>query len=118
MSSKKRPEIVRCLEQQISFPIHSIQPSNANPMFLEKRAYLGNSGKVYPDAFTDRVSLRSAEQNHCAILLENEFIQLMILAEIGGRIHAGLDKTNQHDFFCRQHVIKPALVGLPGPVDL
>ena len=39
----------------------------------------------------------------------------MILPEIGGRIHVGQDKTNGYDFFYRQNVIKPALVGLAGP---
>src|SRR5579871_5445187 len=35
--------------------------------------------------------------------------------EIGGRIHIGLDKTNNYEFFSRQNVIKPALLGLAGP---
>ena len=39
----------------------------------------------------------------------------MILPELGGRIHIGLDRTNGYDFFYRQNVIKPALVGLLGP---
>ncbi len=39
----------------------------------------------------------------------------MILPEIGGRIHVGRDRTNNYDFFYRQNVIKPALVGLLGP---
>ncbi len=39
----------------------------------------------------------------------------MVLPEIGGRIHIGLDKTNGYNFFYRQNVIKPALVGLAGP---
>ena len=39
----------------------------------------------------------------------------MILPEIGGRIHVGLDKRTGYDFFYRQNVIKPALVGLAGP---
>ncbi len=50
-----------------------------------------------------------------ALHIENEFLRVMILPEIGGRIHAGLDKTNGYDFFYRQNVIKPALVGLAGP---
>lgn len=84
-------------------------------MFLEKRVYQGSSGKVYPNPFTDRVALNKEEKSWRAIFLENEFVQLMILPEIGGRIHAGTDKTNQYEFFYRQHVIKPALVGLLGP---
>ena len=84
-------------------------------MFLEKRVYQGSSGKVYPNAFTDRVGNEKKDKNYKAIFLENEFLKLMILPEIGGRIHAGLDKTNQYEFFYHQHVIKPALVGLLGP---
>jgi tetratricopeptide (TPR) repeat protein len=84
-------------------------------MFLEKRVYQGSSGKVYPNPFTDRVALEKVDVSYRAITLENEYIQLVILPEIGGRIFTGLDKTNHYDFFYRQHVIKPALVGLLGP---
>jgi tetratricopeptide (TPR) repeat protein len=84
-------------------------------MFLEKRVYQGSSGRVYPNTFTDKVALEKQDQTYRAIMLENEYVQLMILPQIGGRIHAGLDKTNGYDFFYRLHVIKPALVGLLGP---
>jgi len=106
---------VRCWEQQVVIPTYPVQQPDPNPMFLEKRVYQGSSGKVYPNPFTDRVSLEKVDASYRVIYLENEFIQLMILPEIGGRIHAGLDKTNQYDFFYRQNVIKPALVGLLGP---
>ncbi len=84
-------------------------------MFLEKRVYQGSSGCVYPNPFTDRVALEKVGKSYRAIFLENEYIQLMLLPELGGRIHAGRDKTNGYDFFYRQNVIKPALVGLLGP---
>ena len=106
---------VQCWEQQVVIPTYPVQEADPNPMFLEKRVYQGSTGKVYPNPFTDSVSLEKVDKSYKAIMLENEYIQLMILPEIGGRIHAGLDKTNQYDFFYRQHVIKPALVGLLGP---
>jgi tetratricopeptide (TPR) repeat protein len=84
-------------------------------MFLEKRVYQGSTGKVYPLPFYDRISEQKAHKNWDAVYLENEFISVMILPQIGGRIHAGTDKTNGYDFFYRQNVIKPALVGLAGP---
>jgi tetratricopeptide (TPR) repeat protein len=84
-------------------------------MFLDKRVYQGSSGKVYPNPFTDRVSDVKEDKAYQAVYLENEYIRLMMLPEIGGRIHAGQDKTNGYDFFYRQNVIKPALVGLLGP---
>ena len=39
----------------------------------------------------------------------------MVLPELGGRIHVGHDSRNGYDFFYRNNVIKPALVGLAGP---
>ena len=106
---------VRCWEEQVTIPTYPVQDADPNPMFLEKRVYQGSSGKVYPNPFTDRVALEKEDVSYKAVFLENEFIQLMILPEIGGRIHTGLDKTNRYDFFYRQNVIKPALVGLLGP---
>ena len=106
---------VRCWEEQVTIPTYPVQEADPNPMFLEKRVYQGSSGKVYPNPFTDRVAFEKVDASYKAVFLENEFIQLMILPKLGGRIHAGLDKTNQYDFFYRQNVIKPALVGLLGP---
>jgi tetratricopeptide (TPR) repeat protein len=86
-----------------------------NPLFLEKRVYQGSSGKVYPLPVIDRVATSSCLHSWQAVHLENEYLRLMILPKIGGRIHVGYDKINGYDFFYRQNVIKPALVGLAGP---
>jgi tetratricopeptide (TPR) repeat protein len=108
-------QAVTCVEQQVIIPTYPVQDADPNPMFFEKRVYQGSSGKVYPIPFTDRVAQEKVDKSYRAIVLENEYIQLMLLPEIGGRIYSGLDKTNKYDFFYRQHVIKPALVGLAGP---
>ena len=89
--------------------------ADRNPMFLERRVYQGSSGKIYPLPFIDRIASEPVEHAWQAVHLENEYIRVMILPEIGGRIHVGFDKTNGYDFFYRQNVIKPALVGLAGP---
>ena len=115
MNKPREAEPVRCWEHHVVIPTYPVQQADLNPMFLEKRVYQGSTGKVYPNPFTDRVALEKVDASYRAITLENEFIQLMILPEIGGRIFTGLDKTNQYDFFYRQSVIKPALVGLLGP---
>ena len=115
MSGAKQFKGVRCTEEVVVIPTYPVQQPDANPMFFEGRVYQGSSGKVYPNPFTDRVSLEKKDTAYRAVFLENEYIQLMILPDIGGRIHTGLDKTNQYDFFYRQNVIKPALVGLLGP---
>ncbi len=102
-------------EERVVIPTYPAPPADRNPMFLDKRVYQGSSGKVYPNPFTDRVVDEKKDKAYQGVFLENEFVRLMILPEIGGRIHIGQDKTNGYDFFYRQNVIKPALVGLLGP---
>ncbi|MCB0911700.1 MAG: DUF5107 domain-containing protein [Propionibacteriaceae bacterium] len=85
------------------------------PMYLDQRVYQGSSGKVYPLPFIEHVADTATMQAWQAVHLENEFVRLVVLPEIGGRIHIGYDKSTDYDFFYRNNVIKPALVGLAGP---
>ena len=84
-------------------------------MFLEKRVYQGSSGAVYPLPVIDRISDEKTLRRYDAVFLENEFLKIMILPELGGRVQMALDKTNQYHFIYYNRVIKPALVGLAGP---
>ncbi len=84
-------------------------------MFFEHRVYQGSSGRVYPIPFIDRIESEPQPRAWDAIHLENRWLRLVILPELGGRIHIGYDKSADYDFFYRNNVIKPALVGLAGP---
>jgi tetratricopeptide (TPR) repeat protein len=106
---------VKAWRQPVVLRSYLPHPPDRNPMFLETRVYQGSSGRVYPIPFVDRVAETPIEQSWHAVHIENAYLRLMILPQIGGRIHVGLDKTNGYDFFYRQNVIKPALVGLAGP---
>ncbi len=107
--------VVKAWQEPVAIPSYLPEAPDKNPMFLENRVYQGSSGRVYPLPFTSRIATEKVSRAWQAAHLENEFIRVMILPEIGGRIHVGLDKTNGYDFFYRQNVIKPALVGLAGP---
>lgn len=85
------------------------------PMYLDRRVYQGSSGRVYPVPFTEQVADEGRMHRWQAVHLENEYLRLVVLPELGGRIHIGYDKVNDYDFFYRNNVIKPALVGLAGP---
>jgi tetratricopeptide (TPR) repeat protein len=102
-------------DESVAIVSYLPEQPDPNPMFLTKRVYQGSSGDVYPLPFIDRIATSPVDRSWKAIHLENRYLRLMVLPEIGGRIHIGLDKTNGYDFFYRQNVIKPALVGLAGP---
>lgn len=106
---------VRSRIEKVVIPTYEPHLPDPNPMFLEKRVYQGSSGRVYPLPFIDRIAEKKTDREWTAVYLENEYLEVMLLPEIGGRIHAVKDKTNGYDIFYRQSVIKPALVGLAGP---
>ena len=106
---------VEVRREKVVLPTYDPEPPDRNPMFLEKRVYQGSSGRVYPLPFTDRIAETPKPRTWEAVYIENEFVCVMILPELGGRVHRAQDKTNGFDFIYYQPVIKPALVGLAGP---
>lgn len=106
---------VKIWEEEVVIPTYEIGKADKNPMFLEKRVYQGSSGKIYPYPTTEKISRKKTDKIYHAVYLENEYLKIMILPELGGRVQRAYDKTNGYDFVYYNHVIKPALVGLTGP---
>lgn len=50
--------------------------------------------QVYPLPFIDRISEDKADRAWDAVWLENEYVRLAVLTQLGGRIHVGQDRTN------------------------
>jgi len=99
----------------ITIPTYEVGKPEKNPMFLEKRVYQGSSGVVYPYPVIEKIKDEKVDREYLAIWLENEYIKVMILPELGGRVQMAYDKIRERHFVYYNHVIKPALVGLAGP---
>lgn len=106
---------VKAWAESVIIPTYRIGEPDKNPMFLEKRVYQGSSGVVYPHPVVERVFDEKYDKEYTAAFLENRYLKIMILPEIGGRVQMALDKTNDYHFVYYNRVIKPALVGLTGP---
>lgn len=105
---------VRIWEQDIVIPTYPIGPAEPNPMFYFGRVYQGARGAIYPYPLYDKLTDRKEDKTYKAVYLENEYVKICVLPELGGRIFEAVDKTNNYDFFYRQHVIKPSLIGMLG----
>jgi tetratricopeptide (TPR) repeat protein len=105
---------VSAREELVSIPTYPVREADNNPIFYYGRGYQGAKGRVYPYPLLDKLSDIPQPKNYHAIILENSYIELMILPEIGGRIFSAKDKTNGYDFLYRQSVIKPVLIGMVG----
>lgn len=106
---------VKVWEEDILLPTYGIGQPEKNPMFLEKRVYQGSSGVVYPYPVIEKIEDTCQDKSYHAVYLENEYIRVMILPELGGRVQMAYDKLKERHFIYYNHVIKPALVGLTGP---
>jgi tetratricopeptide (TPR) repeat protein len=105
---------VRVWEEPLVIPTYVPGPPDPNPMFYFGRTYQGAKGAVYPYPLYDKLTDRQEDRTYKALYLENEYLKICVLPELGGRIFSAVDKTNGYDFFYRQTVIKPALIGMLG----
>lgn len=101
--------------EPMHIPTYAPYAANTLPFFLEKKAYQGATGRVYPVPYTDRLSNEPEERAYDAYTLENEHIRVVLLPQLGGKIHGATDKHNGYEFIYQNPVIKPAMVGLAGP---
>lgn len=106
---------VKAWEEVVMLPTYGIGKEEKNPIFLEKRVYQGSSGAVYPYPVVEKIEDEKHDRPWRAFFIENEYIKVMILPELGGRIQMAYDKVKKRHFVYYNQVIKPALVGLTGP---
>lgn len=101
--------------EKIVLPTYEIGKAEELPVFFEKRANQGASSKIYPMPYTDRLTDTCRNKEYEAIVLENEYIKVTALPQIGGKIHCATDKATGYDFVYGNKVIKPAMIALAGP---
>lgn len=105
---------VKAYEQPTVIPTYPAGEPEKSPMFYFGRQSQGAEGRIYPYPLYDTLTGKKIDRTYRLVYLENEYVKIGILPEIGGRVFEAIDKTNGYHFFYRQHVIKPALIGLIG----
>lgn len=92
---------------------------DVNPKFwaLEDRIKLSTTVKgaiVYPYPMQDHLSRTKTDRTYKALFLENEYLKVTCLPELGGRLHSVLDKTTGAETFHLNRVIKPSMIAMRG----
>ncbi len=106
---------IRVWEETVTIPTYEAGEPDKNPMFFEKRVYQGSSGAVYPNPVIEKIYDEKKDKSYQGLFLENQYLKIMILPQLGGRVQMAYDKIKQRHFIYYNQVIKPALVGLCGP---
>jgi len=94
-------------ETTLEIPTYLVGPEDKNPPLWNLN--------VYPYPMQTDITRNKALTQYRAVILENDYIRVIVLPDVGGRIYAAHDKTNDDfDFIYHNHVIKPGLVALRG----
>lgn len=109
---------VRAWEGSITIPAYGWE-EDINPKFwaLEGQVKLSTTVKgtiVYPYSMQDHLSRTRENRIYKALFLENEYLKITCLPELGGRLHSVLDKTENKEVFHANRVIKPSMIAMRG----
>ncbi len=105
---------VKVWNEPLVIPTYEVRPADVNPVFFKGDVYQGASKVIYPYALMDNLGNQKSDKQYEAVYLENEFIKVCVLPELGGKLYDALDKTNGYHFFYRNHAVKPANIGMLG----
>ncbi len=101
-------------EETMIIPTYKNGDPNPMPRFYEGKSHQGVQRRIYPYPYDDNQVNVKTDVVYNIIHVENEFIDLGIIPELGGRIYYAVDKTNNYNWFYHNHVVKPSLIGMIG----
>lgn len=102
--------------EETTIPTYKIRPAETAPIFDRTYMYQRARRAIYPYSLNDNMNTTGKKEDvsYKAVVLENKYIKICVIPELGGRLFYAIDKTNNYDFFYRQDVVKPANVGMNG----
>ena len=110
-----RAQQVMMSETEMVIPTYQIGPASPTPVFYRPENYQAAQLHIYSYAFQGTsMAEEKTDKSYKALLLENEYLRICVLPELGGRWYYAVDKRNGYDFIYRNNVVKPALVGMTG----
>jgi len=91
-----------------TIPTYELGQDDPNPYFAT------GYREVYPYPFQDHLTDHRVDKVWKAAILENRYLKVVILPELGGHVYSVYDKSFKREVFYRNHVVKYGLVGLRG----
>ncbi|MGC2160312.1 MAG: DUF5107 domain-containing protein [Silvibacterium sp.] len=94
---------------KLTIPTYSLGPADPNPSFP-----LINSNGIYPYTMLDDLTDVRLPKTYQALYLENQYLKVIILPQLGGHVYSVYDKIDHREVLYRNNVVKYGLVGPRG----
>lgn len=100
----------RITEEETTLTTYPYSDPNPVPAFTKAR-----KTKIYPYNLFDGYSTKSVEQKWKVVKLENDYIEVYVLPEIGGKVWGAIEKSTGNEFLYKNKVVKFRDISLRGP---
>ena len=78
--------------EKLVIPTYEMEEADPSPVFYDVRNHQGTRGNVYPIPMRDVFRSEKRDREYDSVRLENDYIRVVVLPELGGRIYEGYDK--------------------------
>ena len=111
-SAQVAKDTPRVWEAPLVIPTYDLNPPNPYPALLDWQRRKWRP--VYPYPFLDSLGTEKTNKSWKAVYLENEYLKVTVLPELGGHVYQIFDKTLKRDIIYSNPVMKYAMVALRG----
>ena len=101
---------VQVYESSITLPTYSIKGENRNPVF---RSQYGVA-HIYPYTLLDDIDSTSSAKAYHTLILENQYLRVTIITDLGGRVYSVFDKVSQREVFYKNSIVRFAPLAIRG----
>src|SRR5512136_864209 len=95
---------------ELVLPTYRLTGENRNPVF---RSQYGVA-HIYPYTLQDEIAPQPTPTTYSTLELENEFLRLVVLPELGGRVYSLFDKLAGREVFYRNPVVRFSPLAIRG----
>jgi hypothetical protein len=82
-------------EGSIVLPTYDLKEENRNPVF---RSQYGVA-HIYPYTLQDHIDFEVKDKQYKALFLENAYLKVSVIPDLGGRVYSVYDKISEREVF-------------------
>ena len=96
--------------EKMIIPTYEVGSPEPDPIYLTVRNNQGTKGNFYPTPMINKLYDEKVDHEYDVVRLENDYIRVIVIPALGGRIYEGYDKVKDYNFIYRNRVIKPQMI--------
>jgi tetratricopeptide (TPR) repeat protein len=101
---------VEAREGTITLPTYAIKGENRNPVF---RSQYGVA-HIYPYTMQDDIDSQARDKTYHTLVLENKYLLVTVIPDLGGRVYSVFDKVSQREVFYKNPIVRFAPLAIRG----